>query len=118
MKNLMESKYTPKAACRKICIQCLGMARFDAAAIEDCQGDQAANGACPLYPYRMGRRISVKVFRAHCLCCMGGNRVLVSECETFDCELHPYRIGKNPAMAGRDRLINLSKAVCVGRKQG
>ena len=98
---MAEEKYTPKEACKKFCVQCLGLKRFDAEAIEDCQGDQAACWPCPLHPYRMGKRISVKMFRAHCLYCMGGNRDSVRDCETGGCELHPYRFGTNPARTGK-----------------
>ena len=94
-------KLTPKEACRAFCTQCLGLAQFKTSAVQDCQGDTALNGACPLYPYRMGRRVGVKVFRAYCLYCMGGNRDSVRGCDVSGCELFPYRFGKNPACAGR-----------------
>ena len=99
-------KLTPKEAARKFCIQCLGLKRYDQKIIEDCQGDQCACGPCPLYPYRTGKRISVRVFRQHCLYCMGGKRTLVSDCETTGCELYPYRRGTNPALTGRGKGIN------------
>ena len=101
IQEVIGTKYTPKEACKQFCIQCLGMTRFDSILIQDCQGDQAANGPCPLYPYRMGKRVSVKIFREHCMYCMGNNRALVSRCDTTGCELHPYRMGKNPAMKGK-----------------
>ena len=94
-------KLTPKEACRAFCTQCLGLKQFKTAAVQDCEGDVALNGACPLFPYRMGRRISVKAFRAYCLYCMGGNRDDVRDCETETCEFHPYRFGTNPACSGR-----------------
>ena len=94
-------KLTPKQAAHSFCIQCLGLRQFHAKAVEACQGDQCACGPCPLYPYRMGKRIRLKVFRAHCLFCMGGNRALVPECETTGCPLYPYRMGRNPALTGK-----------------
>ena len=96
-------RLTPKMACRQFCIQCLGLKQFNTKAIEGCQGDKAACGPCPLYHYRMGKRISVKIFRLHCLYCMGNQRTLVEDCETLDCELWPYRMGKSPSRAGTFR---------------
>jgi hypothetical protein len=100
------TKYAPKEACRKFCTQCIGLKRFDSAEITGCQGDQAANGDCPLFPFRLGNRISVKIFRHHCMYCMGQSRALVSDCETTDCELWPYRMGKNPALTGIRKGVN------------
>jgi hypothetical protein len=94
-------KLTPKEACRAFCKQCLGLTQWLGKVVDDCQGDLALNGACPLYPYRMGRRVGVKTLRAYCLYCMGGNRDDVRDCETESCEFHAYRFGTNPAFAGR-----------------
>jgi len=75
----------------------------------DCQGNTAYLESCPLFPYRMGKRISVKVFRAFCLQCMGGNRDFVRECETVSCPIYPYRMGKNPALTGQVRGASLMR---------
>jgi len=91
---------TPKETVRACCTNCLGMKQHNADEIRDCRGDQAFAGACPFFPYRLGKRISVKVFRAFCLQCMGGNRDLVRECEALSCPAYPYRFGKNPARQG------------------
>ena len=91
---------TPKEAIRSYCSQCLGMNQWNHKLVEDCQGDQAMNGACPLYPYRMGRRVSLRAFRAHCLQCQGGSREAVIDCNVTSCPCYPYRLGKNPARKG------------------
>ena len=101
------TKLTPKEAIRSYCTGCLGLSRRDRDMIEDCQGDRAGNGACPLYPYRMGKRPSLRAFRAHCFQCQGGSREAVIECETEHCPCHPYRLGKNPALTGKVRGASL-----------
>ena len=98
---------TPKETVQAYCTHCLGMKQHNADEIRDCQGDQDFAGPCPFFPYRLGKRISVTVFRAFCLQCMGGNRELVRECETVSCPVHPYRFGKNPALKGQIRGASL-----------
>jgi hypothetical protein len=34
---------------------------------------------------------------------MGGNKAAVKECKTYDCLIHPFRFGKNPALIGKGR---------------
>ena len=94
-------KHTPKEAVRAMCIDCLGLMQFNSMKIMDCQGDTAQNRACPLFPYRMGKRVSVKLFRKYCLYCTGNSREYIENCQTKTCALYPYRFGKNPAMFGR-----------------
>lgn len=103
------TKQTPKEAVRSYCTGCLGLSRWDRDMIEDCQGDQCACGPCPLYPYRMGKRPSLRAFRAHCFQCQGGSREAVIECETEQCPCHPYRLGKNPALTGKVRGASLMR---------
>ena len=38
----------------------------------------------------------LKAVRAKCLDCCGGSPAEVRECEITHCDLHPYRMGKNP----------------------
>lgn len=38
----------------------------------------------------------LKAIRAHCLSCCCGQANEVKLCPAKDCELHPYRFGKNP----------------------
>ncbi len=45
--------------------------------------------------------MSVRVFRAFCLDCMGGSSDSVKECTVEDCQCHPYRMGKNPAVKAK-----------------
>lgn len=92
-----------KEAVRSYCSQCPGMSRWDHKMVEDCQGDQAMNGACPLYPYRMGGRVSLRAFRSHCFQCQGGSREAVIDCNVAHCPCFPYRLGKNPARRGLGR---------------
>jgi len=94
-------KLTPKEAVRACCKGCLGLAKFDKKAVCNCQGDQAYIEPCPLYPYRLGKRPPLKVFRQYCLQCMGGSHVLVRECDEVSCPLHEYRMGTNPALRGQ-----------------
>ena len=42
------------------------------------------------------RRPLLKVIRAKCLDCCCGDRVEVKHCTVIHCDLHPYRMGKNP----------------------
>ncbi|PKN30509.1 MAG: hypothetical protein CVU64_03190 [Deltaproteobacteria bacterium HGW-Deltaproteobacteria-21] len=76
------------------------MDQFNRNEVENCRGDTCHAGPCPLFPYRMGRRIPVRVFRPFCLQCMGGSVNFVRECSTETCPVHPYRFGKNPARMG------------------
>lgn len=95
-----KAKLTPKETARAKCTECLGLVQFNRNEIQDCKGDTCYSGPCPLFPYRLGRRTPVKVFRAFCLQCMGGSVNLVRECDTLTCPVHPYRMGRNPARAG------------------
>lgn len=38
----------------------------------------------------------LRAVRAFCIECSGGERGAVSACEIPDCDLYPYRMGKNP----------------------
>lgn len=110
------TKLTPTAAVRAYCTHCLGMVQFNSEQVKDCQGNQAYQGFCPFFPYCMGKRIPVKVFRAFCLQCMGGDRELVKECETVNCPVHPYRMGKNPAKKGQGASSEIMRKVRGSRK--
>jgi hypothetical protein len=43
----------------------------------------------------------LKAIRAKCLDCGGGSQAEVRLCEIEDCPLYPYRLGHNPARAGK-----------------
>jgi hypothetical protein len=49
------------------------------------------------------KRPSVKIMRQLCLECISGDKKAVKECETGDCLIHPFRFGKNPALAGKGK---------------
>lgn len=94
---------TPLKAIRKICVVCAGGPN----GVKDCGGDKCEGGqgdhggACYFHPYRKGKgRPSVKLIRQFCLECMGGSKRLVAECQSENCPLHQYRLGKNPKRAG------------------
>ena len=94
---------TPGKAIRSKCVERVG-SKYETAKCGGGkmigQGDK--DGVCYFFPYRQGRgRPSVKVIRKFCLECMGESRDLVRNCENEKCVLHPYRMGKNPACAGR-----------------
>ena len=67
----------------------------------------------------------VKAIRAKCLDCCMGSPAEVKRCHISDCELHPFRFGKNPyskrklseeqRQAASERLKNYHE---TQRKQG
>jgi hypothetical protein len=71
--------------------------------VKNCTGHVvlASGQPCPFFDYRMGqKRVSIKIIRKFCIQCMGGCIVFVRKCETQNCFLHSYRLGKNPARSG------------------
>ena len=44
----------------------------------------------------------LRAIRAKCLDCCGGSPAEVRECEITHCDLHPYRMGKNPFRKKRE----------------
>ena len=93
------SKLTPKESIRAYCTQCLGMNQLNTEQVRDCQGDHVK---CSFFPYRLGKRPPVKIFRRYCLQdCMNGYREFVSDCTAEGCPNHPYRMGTNPALIGK-----------------
>lgn len=97
----LSDKLQPAQAIRAYCTQCLGLNRWNREIIADCQGDQASCGPCPFYANRLGKRVSVKVFRRYCLQCTGGDRSYIEECPTVSFPCYPYRRGTNPALKGK-----------------
>jgi len=54
----------------------------------------------------------VKSIRKFCIDCQGGSVKGVRECKSIECELHPYRMGKNPNRKGTgnsNAILNLKK---------
>jgi len=97
---------TPKRAQRRICTACLGLNRYDIDAVRHCDGDRSTCGPCPLFPYRLERRMPVRFFRKYCLQCQGGSPSAVDDCSLESCAAHRYRFGRNPSrrgIGGKDR---------------
>lgn len=98
---MVDDKLTPKESLRAYCTLCLSLKRNESREIKNCQGNLYPRGPCPFYPYRLGKRPSVRVFREFCLQCMNGYRAYVLECTNEKCPCWPYRMGTNPSLAGR-----------------
>ena len=109
-------KLTPSEAVHEYCRQCVcGSKYFVPKEVEDCKGIDGFLGPCMLYEYRMGKRISVKSIRKHCVDCHGGENT--GECEIYSCPLFAYRQGKNPNRSGMGNgssLVSFRKAVESG----
>jgi hypothetical protein len=105
----MTSEKRPKSktlaeTIKAYCHCCVG-SRFDSV-IEGCTGHLvfATGGPCPFYKYRLGqKRPTAKIMRQFCLECMGGSKEAVKDCSTADCLIHPFRFGKNPALARKGK---------------
>ncbi len=104
---MRNDKLSPADAIRAYCMQCLGMKHLTRKTVEGCQGDQAFCGPCPFFPFRMGKRPTVRVFRTHCLHCTRGDRFYIAECPASSCPAYPYRLGINPAREGIGIISNL-----------
>ena len=107
-----QTRKSPSRTIRTYCHYCVqSRADFE---VENCSGHIvfATGKPCPFYKYMMGSRSSVKVMRQFCLDCMGSNKAVVKECEIDDCLIHPYRFGKNPALARKgkspDEMVQIS----------
>ena len=62
-------------------------------------------GNRPMYPLEHGISVteffenggtSLKAIRRRCLDCQGYSKARVRGCQDFDCDLHPFRFGRNP----------------------
>ena len=76
-----------------------------------CPSNGKHDERCPLWPFRLGHRprgsSPLRAIRAYCLwCCETAPEVKV--CESRDCPLYQYRLGKNPARAGKGNASNLA----------
>ena len=52
------------------------------------------------------RLTPIKAIRAKCLDCMCGSAHEVRLCPSSTCSLYPYRLGHNPALAGKGKRPN------------
>jgi len=109
----MFEKLTPRQTVRAYCAQCIGLNQFNVDDVHNCTGDAAG---CPFFDFRMGKRVSVKVMRAFCIDCMGGQASLVNDCPAALCPVHPYRMGRNPSRAGQGRSAAQMKKVRESKK--
>jgi len=110
MKNHKGVNATPTLATRRHCVECVGSAHE----VNTCGGHRllATDKPCPHFPYRHGeRRVPLKVIRQECLTC-SGSPCLVERCPSVGCNLHPYRLRKNPAIIVSDE-IRARKAVIL-----
>ena len=94
--SMNEKRLTPNQTVRAFCTECLGLPQCNRSEIENCKGDTCVNG-CALFPYRLGKRIAVKVFRKLCTECMNGQLALIAGCPATKCKIYQYRFGKSPA---------------------
>ena len=109
---MQSRRLTPKETVHHFCHVCV-QSRLESE-VENCGGQlvYATGKTCPFFPYRLGKRLPIKVFRQFCLECMGGSSVLVRECEKDDCPMHSYRFGKNPARIGKGHFAQVSALRC------
>ena len=91
-----EKRLTPNETVKAFCIECLGLKQYNRSEIKNCRGDTCING-CAFFPYRLGKRITVKVFKKFCTECMNGQEGLIPECPATKCKIYQYRFGKSPA---------------------
>lgn len=52
----------------------------------------------------------VKAIRAHCIECSDYNAAEVKQCPITNCELYPYRMGRNPSRKGLGGSVVKKKA--------
>ena len=96
------STLTPLRASRLRCVDCCA---GGVSAARNCEcGTDGVHRACPLWPFRMGKKAigagsRVKVVADYCVWCKGdheSSRVWVKECDDRTCPLLQYRFGKDP----------------------
>ena len=111
-------RLTPRETLHAHCHYCV-QSRMDED-VRDCTGYivYATGKPCPFYQHRLSAgRVSVKVLRRLCLDeCMGGSHELVTGCEDPECILYPYRLGKSPALMGKDRSNGKGVATMKARR--
>ena len=96
---------TPSKSVREFCKQCVS-SKF-ANVIKDCGGEMvlATKKPCALLKYRLKGRATVKAIRRNCVECMGGSFVAVEDCQTSDCPLYVFRMGRNPFRISRKSAV-------------
>ena len=97
-------RLTPVKAIRQRCLDCPPDNRND---VRNCE-----NKDCQLYPYRMGKRPTIKgkrpllSIRKYCVnfCCLGSFNE-VKFCPSSDCSLYFYRFGKRPVLLKNTTVV-------------
>lgn len=100
----MTSHKSPSQTIQTYCHYCV-QSRSDLD-VKSCTGHivLTTGKPCPFYEYRSGKkRPSVKVLRKFCLDCMAGGVEAIRECPTTDCQIYPFRFGKNPLPARKGK---------------
>ena len=63
----------------------------------------------------MATKSQLKAIRRRCLDCSGYNQAEVKNCKHTGCDLHPFRMGTNPARAGLLTLSDEQRAINAQR---
>ena len=97
---MASDKVSPRRAIRQHCLDCCLGSAYE---VQKCQSKD-----CILFPYRSGHRADgqklgpLKAIRAHCLACgEPDSYASVRDCKMEHCNLHQFRFGHNPRLAGR-----------------
>lgn len=107
MNDPVRTRLTPGQTIRAHCLHCVGGSPQD---VKACDATDPKYQVCPFHPFRLGRgKPSAKLIRKFCLQCMNDYADFVRDCGTADCLCHPYRMGKNPARAGKGHFAILAK---------
>ena len=100
-----KGKLTPRSAIRQMCLLCVETW----ADVKDCRGDTSIDGCCPLFEHRSGhrpgksQRTPIKAIRAKCISCVRTAYEVAGCISETTCPLWKYRLGKNPALAGKGK---------------
>ena len=104
-----EVELTPKESIKYFCKECTN---WEEKETRDCGGSKLAyGGSCYLFhhnPYDSSGNVSslpkqspLKSIKAECLFCQSGEESFVKDCDSPICTLYPYRLGKDPDLAGK-----------------
>lgn len=86
---------TTGEAIREYCKKCVNSNQKKV--IADCGGNYviATKKPCALYKHRLKGKGNVKAIRRECMDCMRGSSWAVEDCQTTDCDLYTYRMGRD-----------------------
>ena len=105
----IEVELTPATAIRYFCKECCHWGEQD---VKNCGGSRlSSGGSCHLFYYNpydtSGKKSSLtklsplKSIKSECLYCQGEDESFVKSCDSPICCLYPYRLGKDPGLAGK-----------------